>query len=584
MKKNTITRLVKTLGTKKKSVVFLIVLVILITGADIAVQFVIKNLIDQLTQFFKEGGAASFSVLLLPVLGIVAATLISSALGSLYGYQLFKNVTETEDNVRNEVTKKYYLLHAMFHQGSSSGQMIGRIERGANAIYAILAEIFGRNLLPPLVVFLGVLTTLFFKDPWIALVVFLPLPVYILSTKRISEKIYEIEKRVNEQFEAISKEAYDVAANIFTVKKFSQEETEIGTQERLLKEARMTQYSAERLWSIMEIIQTLIATAGKVGVLLLAGFFVLTGRSTLGEFVLYISLHTMAYAPMGQLSNVLPRLRRNAARIERIFGILDEAVLVKDTSRAVSLPPHRNSIEFKDVWFRYGQKREWALKDIDVFIPHGSTVALVGRSGSGKTTFINLLLRSFDPEKGVLRIDGYDLREVIRKSLLDQIAVVPQEVDLFSRSIFANIAYGKPEVSREAVEQAAKTALAHDFIINTEQGYDTLVGERGIKLSGGERQRIGIARAVLRDPRILILDEATSHLDTESERLIAQATDALTKNRTTIIIAHRLSTVLRADKILVFRNGIIEAMGTHEEVLQKSPTYQKLYTLQFSDV
>lgn len=192
-----------------------------------------------------------------------------------------------------------------------------------------------------------------------------------------------------------------------------------------------------------------------------------------------------------------------------------------------------------------------------------------------------MLLRSYDPERGAILVDGHDLRDVARESLLNQVAVVPQEVDLFSRTILENIAYGKPQISREEAEQAARTALAHDFIMATEKGYDTMVGERGIKLSGGERQRVGIARAVLRDPKILILDEATSHLDTESERLIAQATDALIKNRTTIIIAHRFSTILRADMILVFAGGAIEASGKHDELLAKSPTYKKLYELQF---
>ena len=220
---------------------------------------------------------------------------------------------------------------------------------------------------------------------------------------------------------------------------------------------------------------------------------------------------------------------------------------------------------------------------MNVSVPAGTTIALVGRSGSGKTTFINLLLRSYDPQKGGIFIDGKDIRDVTQESLRGQIAVVPQEVDLFSRTVAENIAYGRGDAKPEEIENAAKTALAHDFILKLEDGYQTVVGERGIKLSGGERQRIGIARAVLRDPRILILDEATSHLDTESERLITTATDALIKNRTSFIIAHRLSTVIHADTILVFNNGAIEAMGTHAELLEKSPTYARLHALQFED-
>lgn len=350
-----------------------------------------------------------------------------------------------------------------------------------------------------------------------------------------------------------------------------------------MDKARLTQYGAERLWSILENIQTLFATLGRIAVILLGGYLVLKGTSTVGEFVLFVSLQNMVYSPLAQLSAVFPRLRRNTARAERLFEIIDEPISVADKLDAKILPPLERSIAFRDVSFRYGQVHQWAVQNINIEIPVRATVALVGRSGSGKTTFINLLLRSYDPTEGDIMIDGQNLKDAKRESLLKQVAVVPQEVDLFSRSILGNIAYGKPEVDREAVIQAAKTALAHDFIMKTESGYDTIVGERGMKLSGGERQRVGIARAVLRDPKILILDEATSHLDTESERLISQATDALVKNRTTIIIAHRLSTVLNADMILVFNDGKIEASGKHNELLKTSATYQNLYSLQFRD-
>jgi len=250
---------------------------------------------------------------------------------------------------------------------------------------------------------------------------------------------------------------------------------------------------------------------------------------------------------------------------------------------AKDLPLLHEKIEFKNVTFSYNEGGEPALKNINVTIPAGKTYALVGRSGSGKTTFINLLLRSYDPQKGEILVDGTDIKTIKQESLRRQIAVVPQEVDLFSRTIAQNIGYGQDKISEMQVENAAKTALAADFILKLEKGYETIVGERGIKLSGGERQRIGIARAVLRDPKILILDEATSHLDTESEQLITRATDALVKDRTSLIIAHRLSTVIHADKIMVFNKGEIEAVGAHHELLQSSATYKKLHDLQFAD-
>ena len=553
------------------------------TGLDLSVPLISQKLIDRLIDFFKTSGAPPFVFLFLSAGGILVATVLSRVFSSLYNYNLFKTVTKAEDEARHLAFEKYLRLHALFHHKSSSGQIIGRIERGGVAIYAIAHDIFGHNLIPPLIVFASALGILLFKNPLIALAVFAPFPLYLLTIRRLTDKIYNIEKVVNEQFEDVSKEAYDVAGNVLTVKKFAEESAEAAKQKKLMDKARLTQYGAERLWSILENIQTLFATLGRIAVILLGGYLVLKGASTIGEFVLFVSLQNMVYSPLAQLSIVFPRLRRNTARAERLFEIIDEPVSVANKPNAKILPPLERSIAFRNVSFRYGQTNQWAVQNINIEIPARSTVALVGRSGSGKTTFINLLLRSYDPTEGDILIDGQNLKDAKRESLLKQVAVVPQEVDLFSRSISSNIAYGKPEVDREAVIQAAKTALAHDFIMKTENGYDTIVGERGMKLSGGERQRVGIARALLRDPKILILDEATSHLDSESERLISQATDALVKNRTTIIIAHRLSTVLNADMILVFNDGKIEASGKHNELLKTSATYQKLYSLQFRE-
>ncbi len=582
-KPSTLKRVIALLKDRKKTVLFLFALIVISQGANIVVPFILRFLIDTLTAYIKGSGPLSWISLIYPALGILVATVVSSALQSSYNYHLFKLVTKVEDRMRSMAFEKYLELHALFHHGSSSGQIIGRIERGGLAVYAILNDIIGQNLLPPLVVFVGSFAALLYQNYWIGLAVLMPFPVYFLVTRKLSNRIYEIEQKANDAFEDVSKELYDVAGNVLTVKKFSEEKAETESNRRLMGEARDIQYGAERLWGIVENVQTAIATVGRVAVLMLSGWFVLNGTATIGEFVLYVTLQNMAYAPLSQLSIIFPRLRRNITRVDRLFMILDESVAVKDKPGAIDLPPLQKKIEFKNVSFAYRSGREWTLKDINLAVLAGKTIALVGRSGSGKTTFINLLLRSFDPQKGKILIDGIDVRDVTQESLHRQIAVVPQEVDLFSRTVSENIAYGRPDVTKTQIENAAKTALAHDFILKLENGYGTVVGERGIKLSGGERQRIGIARAVLRDPRILILDEATSHLDTESEQLIAKATDALIKNRTSFIIAHRLSTILHADMIVVFKDNQIEAMGRHKELLRKSPTYRRLYDLQFGE-
>ncbi len=582
-KPSVILRVIALVKDRKGTAVFLFGLVIISQASNISVPFISRFLIDTLTDFLGNGGALPWNTIIYSALGILAATLLTSALQSSYNYHLFKLVTSIEDKASNAAFEKYLQLHALFHHGSSSGQIIGRIERGRNSIYGILNDVIGQNVLPPLVIFIGSFAALLYENVWIALAVLVPFPIYLLVTKNLSNRIYEIEQQANDAFENVSKEMYDVAGNVLTVKKFSQEKPETEKEMALMVKARKIQYGAERLWQMIENVQTGIATTGRMAVLLLSAWFVLNGTATIGEFVLYITLQNMAYQPISQLSVIFPRLRRQSTRAGRLFAILDEPVAIKDKPDAVLLAPLQKQIEFKNVSFGYHNDKQWALKDINLVIPAGKTVALVGRSGSGKTTFINLLLRSFDPQKGRILIDGNDIRDVTQESLRQQIAVVPQEVDLFSRTISENISYGRPEVTREQIENAAKTALTHDFILRLDKGYKTVVGERGIKLSGGERQRVGIARAVLRDPRILVLDEATSHLDTESERLIAKATDALIKDRTSLIIAHRLSTILHADTIVVFKDNEIEATGKHKELLRRSPTYKRLYNLQFND-
>jgi ABC-type multidrug transport system fused ATPase/permease subunit len=568
---------------RRKEFYFLGSLSIASTVLAVGTPFITQKLVDTLINFFKNGGAIPTLTFVLSIVGILALTLLQRFNDSTYDYNLFKTVTGFEDWLRDQSIRKYLDLHALFHHSVSSGQIMSRLERGATATYVVLNELIGKSLVPSILLILGITVAVAIKSWIVALIIILPLPLYVFLTRKIINKIYEVEKESNEAYELAAKEAYDISGNVQTVKKFAQEAVEADGIKAKMITFRKIQYSGEKLWALLDNIQAGVGVAGQIGVIIYAGFSVFAGRHTIGEFVLFVTLQNMAYGPIGRLSQSIPRLRRNLTRVDRLFGVLDEQVHISDLVNAPNLKPLADTIEYRNVSFSYHNDTRWSLKNVHVSIPAGSTVALVGRSGSGKTTFVNLLLRSFDPQHGGIFIDGVDIRTVTQKSLRDQIAVVPQDVDLFSRTISENIAYGQTKPSRELIEQAATTALAHDFIVKTEQGYDTTVGERGVKLSGGERQRIGIARAILRDPKILILDEATSHLDSESEKLITKATDALIKNRTTVIIAHRLSTVLKADMILVFNQGTIEAAGPHKELLKTSKTYKKLYELQFGD-
>ncbi len=579
------------LGRHRGSVAALGLLITIAAALDIVVPFITRGLIDGIIQSVQRQGAGSpldgfhgsLRRLAEAAAAIFAVTAVTRVLRSFYNYRLFLTASKCEDKVKNEAFANFLRLDTEYHSRINTGEVIGSLDRGGTATFIVLSEIFGQNLLPPLLVLVGVLISLVAKNPLIATIVFLPLPIYVLAVGRLSSRMQKLETKVSQAFETVTKESYDIASNVRLVKKFCQEGPEARTQLRLMGIAREHHFRGERLWALIENVQSFISTAGRVGVITLGGYLVLTHRCTVGEYVLFIALQDMVYGPISQLSIILPKLRRNLSRAERLFQILDEKPTIQDASGAKHLPAVGQSVEFRNVGFSYQGCEDTTLREVSFTVPAGSTVALIGPRGSGKSTLMNLLQRLYDPQTGSILIGGRDLRDITQQSLREQIAVVPQEVDLFSRSILDNIGYGS-DVAPAAVERAARMAQAHDFIERCADGYDTSVGERGLRLSGGERQRIGIARAIVRDPNILILDEATSALDNESERLIQGALEKLIRNRTCFIIAHRLSTVRKADLVVVFAGGAIEAVGTHEELWHSSPTYRKLHQLHVAEM
>jgi subfamily B ATP-binding cassette protein MsbA len=288
------------------------------------------------------------------------------------------------------------------------------------------------------------------------------------------------------------------------------------------------------------------------------------------------------YDPLRKLSRIQNYFQQSFAATSRIYRLLDTHTEKRDRPDAIALPPLKELIEYRNVSFKYQDSHDWILHDVNTEVQRGQVVALVGLSGAGKTTLTNLLMRFYDPSRGEILIDGIDIRDAKLVSLRAQIALVTQEVILFNDTIINNIAYGGAEFDRDRIESAARAAYAHDFIIER-GGYETLIGERGVKLSGGERQRIAIARAILKDAPILVLDEATSALDTQSERLVQRALANLMRGRTTIVIAHRLTTIHRADKIVVLNRGRVVDTGTHDQLMSRGGIYRDLYELQFSD-
>jgi subfamily B ATP-binding cassette protein MsbA len=469
---------------------------------------------------------------------------------------------------------------AGFFARRSTGQLLSRITNDVGQVQHVVSETVGDLLQEGLAV-VAYAALLFYYDPRLALVCLTGAPVIIYPLAQLGRRLRKTTRRSQEALEHLSHVAAESFIGHRIVKAFGAEAREAEKFQAASAKLHRTNMIVTRLVSILPPTMELLGAFGIAGALYYGSRQIAVGRLTPGEFTAFIAALLLMYGPIKKLSRVNASIQQAIAAAERIFEVMDSHTEVLERPGAIALPTFRTAIDFDEVAFAYedAQARP-ILRGVTFSVRAGQMIAIVGRSGAGKTTLVNLVPRFYDVTGGRILVDGADIRDVTLSSLRAQIGIVTQETILFDDSVARNIAYGRPAASVQEIEAAARAAHAHEFVVMLAHGYDTFIGERGQRLSGGQRQRLAIARAILKDSPILVLDEATSSLDSESELLVQEALANLMKNRTSFVIAHRLSTIRRADAIIVMDRGRVVETGRHDELLARGKLYARLYELQ----
>jgi ABC-type transport system involved in Fe-S cluster assembly fused permease/ATPase subunit len=542
--------------------------------ANVGVPLVLKEVVDGLDPA-HAAVAVPFALLF-----AYGALRLSTTLFAELRDAVFVRVTQRA--IRRLALTVFRHLHTLslrFHLERQTGGMSRDIERGTNGVSTLLSYMLF-SIVPVILEFGLVAAVLFTRFDWrFVAVTFVAVALYIAYTFGISEWRIAIRRRANELDSRANTRAIDSLLNYETVKYFNNEEYEARRYDENLRSYEDAAARSEESLGLLNVGQSLIIAAAVTVLMLLAAEGVAAGTLTLGDLVLINALLIQLYIPLNFLGMVYREIKQARIDMDRMFRLLDENREIEDRPGARPLPAGGATIRFDRVSFSYDGKRQ-ILHDVSFEVPAGAKVAVVGASGAGKSTLARLLYRFYDVSGGALLVNGVDIRDATQSSLRAAIGIVPQDTVLFNDTIYYNIRYGRPDAAREEVIAAAQAAHIHAFIESLPEGYEARVGERGLKLSGGEKQRVAIARAILKNPRILIFDEATSALDSKSEKSIQAELNRIARGHTTLVIAHRLSTVMDADQILVVDRGRIVERGTHRELLQSGGHYSQMWMLQ----
>ena len=509
---------------------------------------------------------------------LISMNVVVSGLSGLRSYIMARIGQRVTYGLRNEVYTHLHALSLSYYTKNETGRIMASVTQDVGRLQDFISDGLQEAIRDVLTLVI-ICIILFALNPGLAALVLLPTPLLVWATMRFGRKLHAIYRPLWRRWAALSALLADTIPGVRVVKAFAQERREVGKFKGRSLDLLQGELRVAWMRSLFGPVMAFITSIGTIVIWWVGGRDILAGELTLGAFVAFTSYMYRFYGPVESLCRLNHRFQRAATSAERVFDVLDTHPEVIDQPEAMIMPPIEGRVEFRGVHFGYEEDKP-VIEDLNFVVEPGEMIGLAGHSGAGKSTLINLICRFYEPQEGVILIDGHDTRQVNLQSLREQIGVVLQDPFLFNGTVAENIAYGHPESSLEQIVAGAKAANAHDFIMNMPDGYDTMVGERGTRVSGGERQRLSIARAILRDPRILILDEATSNVDTQTEAQIQEALERLVQGRTTFAIAHRLSTLKNAHRLLILDKGKLAEIGTHDELIAQDGIYANLCRMQ----